>query len=166
MHRIALLFAFVVLTFYGSAAYAGGCEKDPGGCPCNPEVQICPCDPEKQECPPPPGCNPEKEKCQICHNIGGPRDLGANCDMTGNCSYPTEEGGTITVLAPNFLGIIIGFNQDNAKALGAHLNHGDGFIVSTFDPPLHLASVVGPHQESNVECLATRVIPQPPELGN
>jgi hypothetical protein len=35
-----------------------------------------------------------------------------------------------------------------------------------YNPPLHLASVVGPHQESNVECIARRAIPQPPEPGN
>ena len=161
MHRIAVVFALALLSVYGaSAAYAGGSEE------CDPKDEICPCDPKYQECPPPPGCDPQKEKCFICHNIGGPRDLGANCDMTGNCSYPTAEGGTVTVLAPHFLGIIIGFNQSNAKALGAHIGHGDGFIVSTFNPPLHLASTAGPHRASNVECVGSRVLPQPPEPGN
>ena len=106
--------------------------------------------------PPPP-------KGVICHNIGGPRDLGANCDMTGNCSYATEEGGTILVTPNHFLGIIIGASE-NADA--AHIAHGDGFAEVIFDPPLHLASVIGPHQASNVECLATRIIPQPDEPGN
>lgn len=106
-----------------------------------------------------------KEVC-ICHNIGGPRDLGANCDMTGNCSYVTDEGRTITLTGRQFLGIIIGFNQSNDKALRAHLNHGDGRILVTFDPPLHLASQIGPHRASNVECMGERAYRQPPEPGN
>ena len=36
---------------------------------CDPKKPECACDPTKQECPPPP-------KTRICHNIGGPRDLG------------------------------------------------------------------------------------------
>jgi len=103
----------------------------------------------------------------ICHNIGGPRDLGANCDMTGTCSYELDGGGVILVEPNNFLGIIIGFNQDSDGALNAHLDHGDGFVLFEFVPPLHLASVIGPHQASNVECLATRATTtQPPEPGN
>ena len=106
--------------------------------------------------PPPP-------KDTICHNIGGPRDLGANCDMTGTCSVAVEGGLTITLGPNQFLGIVIGAS-DNAAA--AHIAHGDGFAEAIFDPPLHLASVIGPHQASNVECLATRILPQPPEPGN
>ncbi len=106
---------------------------------------------------------PPPEKGVICHNIGGPRDLGANCDMTGNCSYSLDGGGSILVTPNHFLGIIIGASE-NADA--AHIAHGDGFAEVIFDPPLHLASVIGPHQASNVECLATRVIPQPDEPGN
>ena len=99
----------------------------------------------------------------LCHNIGGPRDLGANCDMTGTCSVAVEGGLTI-ILAPNqFLGIVIGASDN---AIAAHIAHGDGWVNAIFDPPLHLASVIGPHQASNVECLATRVLPQPPEPGN
>jgi len=109
-----------------------------------------------EEKPPPP-------KGVICHNIGGPRDLGADCDMTGNCTFETEEGGTILVTPNNYLGIIIGAS-DNAEA--AHIAHGDGFANVLFDPPLHLASVIGPHRASNVECMATRIIPQPDEPGN
>jgi len=106
--------------------------------------------------PPPPST-------VLCHNIGGPRDLGANCDMTGNCSFILDGGSTITVAPNNFLGIIIGASP---TALPAHIAHGDGFVLLEFDPPLHLASVIGPHRASNVECLATRVIPQPEEPGN
>ena len=106
-----------------------------------------------------------QKKGLICHNIGGPRDLGANCDMTGNCSFTTD-AGTILVTPNHFLGIIIGFNQDSAGALAAHIAHGDGFIISTFDPPLHLASDGQNHQAANVECLAERVVPQPDEPGN
>jgi hypothetical protein len=101
----------------------------------------------------------------ICHNIGGPRDLGANCDMTGTCTYRTD--GVDIPLGPNqFLGIIIGFKQDRGGALAAHIAHGDGPIVATFEPPLHLASEIGPHRASNVECIGERIIPQPPEPGN
>lgn len=107
--------------------------------------------------PPPP-------KDLICHNIGGPRDLGANCEATGNCFAELEDGTDIVFTNENqFLGIVIGAS-DNAAA--AHIAHGDGFVELLFDPPLHLASVIGPHQASNVECLATRVLPQPPEPGN
>ena len=112
-----------------------------------------------------PDCAPPPPKGVICHNIGGPRDLGANCDMTGNCSFTTDLG-TITVTPPHFLGIIIGFNQDSQGALAAHIAHGDGFIIQTFDPPLHLASTGQNHQASNVECLAARIVPQPDEPGN
>ena len=115
--------------------------------------------------PPPPACDPEKNECVICHNIGGPRDLGANCDMTGTCEFTTDTG-TITVTPPNFLGIIISFNQDSEGALNAHINHGDGFIITTFDPPLHLASDGQNHQAANVECLAARIVQQPDEPGN
>lgn len=107
--------------------------------------------------PPPP-------KDVICHNIGGPRDLGANCENTGNCTVELEGGGTIVFTNENqFLGIVVGAS-DNATA--AHIAHGDGPADLLFDPPLHLASVIGPHKASNVECMGTRVLPQPPEPGN
>jgi hypothetical protein len=124
------------------------------------------CDPTKEKCPPtPPPCDPTKQNCtNICHNIGGPRDLGANCDMTGNCSVLLDDGTTITVPPNKFLGIIIGAG---ANSLAAHLKHGDGFVEVTFDPALHLASTGQNHAASNVECLATRAITtQPPEPGN
>jgi hypothetical protein len=107
----------------------------------------------------------------ICHNIGGPRDLGANCDGTGVCTY-VFEGGTITVLPNQFLGILLGGPQfappfdDGGNSIAAHLAHGDGFATGFFDPPLHLASSIGPHRASNVDCIATRAVPQPPEPGN
>lgn len=103
----------------------------------------------------------------ICHNIGGPRDLGANCEATGFCTfYVVGDNGqlsTISVTENQFFGIVIGASE---TAAAAHIAHGDGFVDALFDPPLHLASVVGPHQSSNVECLATRVLPQPEEPGN
>jgi len=103
---------------------------------------------------------------QICHNIGGPRDLGANCDMTGNCSFTLVGGQTIDVVPNDFLGIIVGFNPESAGALAAHIAHGDGFVRVVFDPALHLASTGQIHQASNVECLAARIVPQPTEPGN
>lgn len=100
----------------------------------------------------------------LCHNIGGPFDLGANCEATGNCTFILPGGGTVTFTGNQFLGILIGASGD--AAIAAHLAHGDGYATAIYNPPLHLASVVGPHQESNVECLANRVLPQPPEPGN
>jgi hypothetical protein len=108
---------------------------------------------------------------ELCHNIGGPRELGANCDATG-CTFTTEEGQTITVPVGFFLGIKIGGPQFQApvdltnNAVVAHIAHGDGITVTTFDPPLHLASDIGPHKASNVDCLAQRIVPQPPDHGN
>jgi hypothetical protein len=103
--------------------------------------------------------------CEICHNIGGPRDLGANCDGTGTCSF-VSGGVTMAIPAGQFLGIIIGFNQANANALAAHIAHGDGPILLKFSPPLHLASQGQQHRAANVECLGERLVPQPPEPGN
>jgi hypothetical protein len=109
---------------------------------------------------------------ELCHNIGGPKDLGANCDGTGTCTFTTEEGGTFTVPSGFFLGIVIGGPQFNAqpppdtKAVAAHIAHGDGLVILRFDPPLHLASDIGPHKASNVDCFAQRIVPQPPEPGN
>jgi len=122
------------------------------------------CDPKTQDC----GCDPKTQKCDIiCHNIGGPRDLGANCDGTGACSFVTTDGTVIDVAPNHFLGIIIGFNQDSPGALNAHLNHGDGFVIMAWDPALHLASTGQNHEASNVECLAMRArTTQPPEPGN
>jgi hypothetical protein len=120
-----------------------------------------------KDCPPP--CTkdcPPPVKDGICHNIGGPRDLGANCDGTGNCSFTTDTGQTLHVAAGQFLGIIIGFNQDSAGALAAHIAHGDGPILMTWDPALHLASTGQNHEASNVECLGARIVPQPPDPGN
>src|SRR5262245_10916392 len=111
-------------------------------------------------------CDPKTQKGCLCHNIGGPRDLGANCDMTGTCQAFTNEGQGITLGPNQFLGIIIGIDPSNTNAVAAHIAHGDGAIQNVFDPPLHLASVTGPHKDSNVDCLATRVIPQPTEPGN
>lgn len=100
----------------------------------------------------------------LCHNIGGPFDLGANCEATGNCTFILPNGSTVTYTGNQFLGILIGASGE--QAIAAHLAHGDGYATAIYDPPLHMASVVGPHQASNVECLATRVLPQPPEPGN
>ena len=114
------------------------------------------CDPEgEQQCPP-----------QICHNIGGPMELGANCDgATGACTYTLEDGTTLTVAKDYFLGIII--PPTSTGALAAHLAHGDGEVNLVFDPPLHLAYTGQNHQASNVECYARRAITtQPPEPGN
>ena len=115
-----------------------------------------------EECPPPP-C--EKNCTTVCHNIGGPDELGANCDgATGACSFTLDTGQTLVVPLNHFLGIII---SAGPKSLAAHLKHGDGFVELEFDPALHLASTGQNHQASNVECLAERATTtQPPEPGN
>lgn len=120
------------------------------------------CDPKTEKCPPPP-CT--KDCTTICHNIGGPDELGANCDgATGTCSFTLDTGSTITVPLNHFLGIII---SAGPKSLAAHLKHGDGFVEAEFDPALHLASTGQNHKASNVECLAERATTtQPPEPGN
>ena len=120
------------------------------------------CDPNKEKCPPPP-CT--KNCTTVCHNIGGPRELGANCDgATGLCTFTLDTGSTIGVPLNHFLGIII---SAGPNALAAHLKHGDGFVKMTFDPALHLASTGQNHQASNVECLAERATTtQPPEPGH
>jgi hypothetical protein len=100
----------------------------------------------------------------LCHNIGGPRDLGANCEATGNCTVELEDGTLLTFTDDQFLGILIGAGD---QSLAAHLAHGDGFATVTWNPALHLASEIGPHRASNVECLARRATTeQPPEPGN
>ncbi len=125
------------LTLIAGSAYAGGC------------------DPYKKECPP-----PEPPKARLCHNIGGPQELGANCDNANFDEFPC-------LLITNeliYAGIVIGASD---QAFEAHLRHGDGFAVAEFDPPLHLASEGLNHQAANVECLAVRAqTTQPPEPGN
>jgi hypothetical protein len=100
----------------------------------------------------------------ICHNIGGPRDLGANCD--GAVCSVVVDGVTLAMEGNQFLGIIVPFNQLSGGALDAHIKHGDGPIVQIFPEPLHLASTGQIHKASNVECVGERVNPQPPEPGN
>ena len=80
----------------------------------------------------------------LCHNIGGPRDLGANCEATGNCSVALASGEVLTFAANEFLGIIINASDG---AWMAHLAHGDGFATRVFDPPLHLAGLRSPEHD-------------------
>jgi hypothetical protein len=154
---LTLLFVVVgfALVVPIASAQCGGPEQPP--CPtCG--------GPEQPPCPTCGG--PEQPPCEVtlCHNIGGPRNLGANCDGTGTCTYDTGSG-SITVAVNNFLGIIIGV-PTSGPALDAHLKHGDGPVLATFNPPLHLASQGQNHQAANVECLGLRVVPQPTEPGN
>ncbi len=122
------------------------------------------CDPNNPECEPPP---PED---LICHNIGGPMELGANCDgATGACTFTyTDAAGlsnTVTVPKNHFLGISIG--AKSRGAIAAHLAHGDGLILAIFNPRLHLSSTGQIHKASTVDCMAERAITtQPPEPGN
>jgi hypothetical protein len=101
----------------------------------------------------------------LCHNIGGPRDLGANCEATGLCEFILQNGSHVFFTGDQFLGIVVG--ATTPAALAAHIAHGDGYAIGPiYVPPLHLASLVGPHKESNVECFANRIVPQPTEPGN
>jgi len=125
------------------------------------------CDPKTDpKCEPPPP--PPKEL--LCHNIGGPMELGANCDgATGACTFTYMDAAgllnTITVPENHFLGIFIGASSEGAIA--AHLAHGDGFVTAIFEPRLHLASTGQIHKASSVDCMAERAITvQPPEPGN
>ncbi len=151
LERTVLLSMFFCGWLLGpGGAIAGNCnlEEDPGNC------EPPPCE---EDCPPPAD--------GFCHNIGGPRDLGANCDGTGNCEVLLADGSTTLKVAEGyFLGILIPPNSPGA--LAAHIAHGDGPVVATYDPPLHLASTGQVHKASNVECLGKRVLPQPPEPGN
>jgi hypothetical protein len=154
---LTLLFVvvgFALVVPMASAQTECGTEGQPE-CPCGtPGQPACPTCGEEGQPPCPTG---------LCHNIGGPRELGANCDGTGFCSYQIG-GVTVGVPAGQFLGIIIGTNS--ANAIAAHIAHGDGPILFTFTPPLHLASEGQNHRAANVDCLGQRIVPQPPEPGN
>ena len=139
---------------------------------CDPKKTNCPppaCDPKKQNCE--PACDPKNEVCDICHNIGGPRALGANCDA-GNCSLSdmvaTGDANLIAAFAqalvicdqvgcdPNDIygGIVVPFGD---AAYTAHYNHGDGYTLNTFDR-IHQTQ---PHVAANVGCFAVRHDPDP-----
>jgi hypothetical protein len=106
--------------------------------------------------PPPP---PTKDA--LCHNIGGPQGLGANCD-----EFNASTGACLDLFNNPlvYAGIVI---DPSDSAFNAHLAHGDGFALATFTPPLHLASEGLNHVAANVECIAIRAVTrQPPEPGN
>jgi len=126
----------------------------------------------KCEVPPPPK--------GICHNIGGPNQLGANCDalaannITLECRLIQDPGllefyfdavdacnGLVDCINNIYAGILVPFSP---QAAVAHHNHGDGVLLASFDrihDPL-------PHVSANVDCFGTRSgdILQPPEPGN
>src|SRR5262245_2211547 len=67
---------FALVVPMASAQDCGFSGQPP--CPCGTGNDPVPC----------PACGGEGQpQCALCHNIGGPRDLGANCDGTGNCSF-------------------------------------------------------------------------------
>ena len=114
----------------------------------------------------PPPCNPAKDVCDLCHNIGGPNALGANCDA-GNCDSILDTGdaelianyGLAVALAGSaanqiYGGIVVPFGD---AAFTAHFNHGDGFTLVTFDR-VHDTQ---PHVAANVGCFAVRHDPDP-----
>ena len=111
-------------------------------------------------------------KVEYCHNIGGPRGLGANYDglTSGACTAIGEElreryGDLVAV--NYFFGILIPPTSiPNEKALAAHIAHVDGPVVVKLPERFHDASELGPHISSNVDCIGVRVLPQPPEPGN
>ena len=125
--------------------------------------------PKQPPCPPPP-CNPAKEKCDLCHNIGGPNALGANCDA-GNCKLSTISAiGDSDLLLQFVIALILsGSNPEDNDLYGgivvpfgdaafdAHFNHGDGFTLVEFDR-IHDTQ---PHVAANVGCFALRHDPDP-----
>ena len=139
---------------------------------CDPKKQNCEpaCDPKKENCD--PVCDPKTEVCDVCHNIGGPNALGANCDA-GNCSLDD-------MIATGNADLIAAFQQALAicaqaadcdpddiyggipvpyadSAYTAHYNHGDGLTLVTFDR-IHATQ---PHVAANVGCFAVRHDPDP-----
>jgi hypothetical protein len=135
---------------------------------CDPKLQECPppeCNPKVEVCKPPPVCDPAKENC-LCHNIGGPRALGADCDA-GNCDSILDTGNAELIELYGFAqalagdaagdiygGIVVPFSSN---AFDAHYNHGDGFTLVTFDR-IHDTQ---PHVAANVGCFAVRHDPDP-----
>jgi hypothetical protein len=142
-----------------------------GGTTCDPQKQICPptCNPKTQNCP--PACDPKTQLCDLCHNIGGPNALGANCDA-GNCKIAdivaTGDADLIAAFTqalvvcgqvgcnPNNIygGIVVPFGD---AAFDAHFKHGDGFTLVTVDR-IHATQ---PHVAANVGCFAVRHDPDP-----
>lgn len=135
---------------------------------CDPQKEVCPPPPCEKDCePPPPACDPAKEKCDdLCHNIGGPRALGANCDA-GNCDSILDTGNAELIEAYGIAqglagdaagdiygGIVVPFSSN---AFDAHYNHGDGFTLVVFDR-IHDTQ---PHVAANVGCFAVRHDPDP-----
>lgn len=105
---------------------------------------------------------PEPPKGSLCHNIGGPQELGANCDYANSDEFPCSDFITITNPLV-YAGIVI---DPNDSSFEAHLKHGDGFSIAEF-PRIHLASEGLNHQAANVGCIAVRALTeQPPEPGN
>jgi hypothetical protein len=135
---------------------------------CDPKVEVC-CNPKIDNCEPPPQCDPKIESCDICHNIGGPNALGANCDA-GNCLSIFNTGDAELISAfedalavcddidcdPNTIygGIVVPFGD---AAFTAHYNHGDGVTLNTFER-IHATQ---PHVAANVGCFAVRHDPDP-----
>ena len=110
----------------------------------------------------------------LCHNIGGPRGLGANCDGQDECDLITDPHlsglyasalaacGAIPECDPAnvYAGIFVPHSD---KAIDAHIGHGDGPSLIMFDPRIHDPL---PHISANVDCFGYRLSPQPPEPGN
>lgn len=109
----------------------------------------------------------------LCHNIGGPNGLGANCDGADECAAFLEEpllslfnaAIAICLTIPGcdpddvYAGIFVPHSD---SAFNAHVNHGDGQALLTFER-LHDPQ---PHVSANVDCFGVRVFEQPPEPGN
>jgi hypothetical protein len=157
----------------GPAAAGEVCDPKKTNCPpvCDPKKENCEpvCDPKKENCE--PVCDPKTEICDVCHNIGGPRALGANCDA-GNCTLAdmvaTGNADLIAAFAQALVvcsqhdcdpediygGIVVPYAD---AAYTAHYNHGDGLTLVTFDR-VHETQ---PHVAANVGCFAVRHDPDP-----
>jgi hypothetical protein len=111
----------------------------------------------------PVGAGPPPVKKDVCHNIGGPNGLGANCDGTAECELITNafllaqlaclQFSTCNT-ADIYAGIVVPFSD---AAIDAHIKHGDGFALATF---LRIHDTQ-PHISANVDCFAVRPFPDP-----
>ena len=117
----------------------------------------------------PPKCDPKKENCDLCHNIGGPNALGANCDA-GNCDSILDTGNDELIsLYLEAVGACVVWDCDpdniyagivvprSDNAIAAHARHGDGPTLVVFER-IHDTQ---PHVSANLDCFAERVLVDP-----
>src|SRR5262245_5892600 len=105
----------------------------------------------------------------ICHNIGGPDGLGADCGGADECELLEDPvldaafNAALIVALENgcnpasiYAGIFVP-HSDNA--FDAHIKHGDGPALVFLPNRIHATQ---PHVGANVDCFGARVNAQPP----